>query len=191
MQLYTLRLEYINDNIYNRKKLLIKLGIALLIIILYNFCKYYFAPLEYQIGEKSSRIWFSYNQFFFFSILSILIIIPIIVSAKIVCKLIVDTDENKLEIDYIDRFRLKPNSKSVKLSQTIIQVEEIQYRNRNFVKSGEVYYKLHLSNPEFGHIKISSLDFKKINDIAKYFQTLKDSAAIKSRQARLRKMPRR
>ena len=165
------------------------MGIILLVIILFNFCKYYFAPLEYQTGGKSSRTWFSYNQFIGYSILTFLIIIPIIISAKIVRKLFVDTEENKLDIEYIDRFRLKPKSKSVKLSDTIIQVEERQYRDRNFVKRGEVFYKLHLTNPAFGHIKISSLDFKEIKEIAKYFQSLKDTAAIKSRQARIRKKP--
>lgn len=108
-------------------------------------------------------------------------------TSKIICRLFVDTDENKLEVTYINRLKINPTTKSVKLSETIIQVAEYEPRNRLYQKTGEIYYTLHLTNPVFGNLTISSQDFKNINDIAQQFQTIKDNAAVKIRQQRIRR----
>jgi hypothetical protein len=77
--------------------------------------------------------------------------------------------------------------KKVKLSETMIQITVYEPRDRYFQKTGQIFYYLHLTNPAFGHLKISSQDFKNINNIAQRFQTIKDNAAIEIRKARIRR----
>lgn len=177
--------ELINDNIGTRQKLLLTAGGTLILLLLVNFCKYYFAPLEYQKGLESSRFWFSYNEYLGFSIITIFIVIPIIIASKIVRRLYIDTDKNLLEVEYINRFNIKPTSKTLKLSETNIQVSEYEIRDRYFSKTGEIIYTLYLTNPNFGQLKISGQDFKNIKDISFLFQSVKDNAAAKKRLFRI------
>ena len=151
------------------------------------FCMYYFAPYQYQTGVETSKYWLSYYKFIGFSILTIVIIVPIMATSRIICRLFIDTDENQLEISYINRFRIKPTLKKVKLSETVIQISVYEPRDRFFQKTGQIFYSLHLTNPAFGHLKISSQDFKNINNISQRFQTIKDNAVVEIRKARIRR----
>ena len=148
---------------------------------------YYFAPYEYQTGVATAKYWLSYYQFIGFSILTTIIIVPILATTRIICRLFIDTDQNILEITYINRFRIKPTMKTVKLSETIIQISTYEPRDRFYQKTGQIFYFLHLTNPAFGHLKISSQDFKDINNIAQRFQIIKDNAAVEIRKSRIRR----
>lgn len=148
---------------------------------------YYFAPYQYQTGVETSKYWLSYYKFIGFSVLTIVIIVPIMATSRIICRLFIDTDENQLEISYINRFRIKPTIKKVKLSETAIQISVYEPRDRFFQKTGQIFYSLHLTNPAFGRLKISSQDFKNINNISQRFQTIKDNAVVEIRTARIRR----
>jgi hypothetical protein len=182
--------ELINDSIGTRQKLILVLSSALAILLFVYFCGYYFAPIEYQTGIKRSRYWLSHTEFIGFSIITIMIIVPISAASKIIKKISINTDENKLEIEYIKRFKFNSITKKVKLSETIIQISKYEPRDRFYQKTGEIYYTLYLTNQGFGHLKISGQDFKKINEIANQFQLIKDDATIKIRKRRLNKKKR-
>lgn len=175
--------EFINNNIPNRKVLIYRLLVGLGITFLFFFFKYFFAPEEYYSGKVYSRVWISYNDLMIMTAVVVAIVVPTMAMSRIVQKLSVDFETNELIIGYIGRFRFKPVSVSVKLSETQVQVEETEYKN-NGVQ--EVYYNLYLTNSAFGTLKVSGQDFQNIREVCGYFQQLKDAAAVMNRRSRLR-----
>lgn len=156
----------------------------MVIFSLFFFCKYYFAPIEYQTGAKGSRFWFSYTELIVILILMPAIIIPLLIFSKIVRRVYINSLENILEIEYIDRFRISPKTVKVKLSETQIQIEEIETRKGLFEKS-RPYLIVHLYNKSFKKIIINDQTFSTIDEVVVFFEELKIVAARTLRKRRL------
>lgn len=176
--------EFINNSIPNRKALIYRLLLALGIVFLFYFFKYFFAPEDYYSGKAHSRTWISYNDLVITITIAIVIIIPVMAMSRIVQKLAIDFEGNELIIGYIGRLRFKPTSVTVKLSETQVQIEEIE--NKNGYTKSENIYNLYLTNLAFGTMKVSGQDFQNIHEICTYFQQIKDTAAVMNRRSRLR-----
>ena len=176
--------EYQNTHLRSRKKLILK-GLALLaVFLIFFFCKYYFAPPDYQSGLKSNRTWFSYNGFRWISILAVVIFIPAIFFSRIVLRVKVSSSENKLSVDLVKRFRWSVSTVEVKLSETQIQYDHQEETKSSFLRNRPEYFILHLINEKFGTISISSTEFKNLGEIVGQFEGLKRETAKKIRVRR-------
>lgn len=186
-----LKEEFVNNNIATRKKMFYSFCIAIGICLALTLYKYFFDPeghpQERHYGRKSMVSFImelSYTGSLAISILITVIGIFLIFYLKIILRMKVDSEQNFLEIECIERFKFKPVSKIMKLSETAIQIEELEGRER-YSNNTTVRYSLHLTNKQFGHLKISESDFKNIKEVCDRFQLLKETAATKTRQMRL------
>jgi hypothetical protein len=114
----------------------------------------------------------------------VLIGVPVMFWSRIILRLTIASDENRLSIDLINRFRWTVTTKTVLLSQTQIQTEHQEKTNYWLTRSTPEYFILHLTNKELGSIQISEQDFENMHEVVQMFEQLKSDTA---KRIRLRK----
>ena len=179
--------EFFNTRTVSRQKLILKTSGVLLVILLYFFFHYCFAPEDVQKGVRHSRVWYSWNQLLIFSVFAVLILVPLMFWSRIILRISISVPDNKLIITQINRFRWTAKTFEVQLSQTQIQTEYIKETNYWLLRKTPEYFRLRLMNPLFGTLTISEQDFDNIGEIVKQFEQIKEDTAKKIRQRRLNK----
>lgn len=163
---------------------MLKMSATIAALLASFFFRYYFAPYEVQIGGASSRTWFSWTEFQVYSVITLLIGVPLMFWSRIVLRLAIEPDNNKLSIDIINRFRWSKKTRTVLLSQTQIQIDHHEATDYKFRRNYPEYSMLYLINPEFGTVLISSRDFGNLDEIVKHFEQLRSDTAKKIRSRR-------
>lgn len=171
-------MEFINNNITDRKKLLKHSSFILIPLLITFFGKYFFASKEVQEGIKHSRRMFSLNEFIFFSIIALLGFILATIASRIYLRILVSEENKTLTIDVIEKFKILPKTYVIKLSETQISHSEIENK-------GKMYYSLLLNTKSYGEFHIQELHFKDIKVLIDYFENLKLINSQQLRQKRL------
>jgi hypothetical protein len=172
------KMEFINNNITDRKKLLKHSSFVLVPLLVTFFAKYFFASKEVQEGIKHSRRMFSLNEFLFFSIGAVIVFVISTIASRIYLRIMVSEENKTLSIDVIEKFKVLPKIYVIKLSETQISHSETETK-------GKMYYSLILNTKSYGEFHIQELHFVDIKVLIDYFEGLKLINAQQLRQKRL------
>jgi succinate dehydrogenase hydrophobic anchor subunit len=182
-----MKADYVNNKTPSRYSWFLKLSGVLALLLAFFFLRYYFAPYEVQTGQSYSRTWFSKTEWQVMSVLSLLLIIPSIFWSRIVIRVSVDSLNNSLSLDMIERFSWKIRTRTLLLSHVQIQTERLNTNTRWYQPSRDETLILYLSHPDVGTITISGMDFGNIGEIVQAFEDLKQDAARSLRISRRRR----
>jgi hypothetical protein len=174
-----MKVEFINYGLAKRKKFFYALCLIIIILLFVTLFKYFLPPdyehhQHYGYHHRHSILdifdLFTYTQFLAIPVLTTLIGIPLIFYSKIVQLISVDTEHDFFKVEYVGRFRLRPVTKTAKLSETRIQIERPDFHQSNY--RDKTYFSIHMRHKNFGYLKISARDFKNIKQICDQFQLL-------------------
>jgi len=191
-------MEFINPRENNRKGrvyLCISLLSGQLALLL---LPYVLEPFEMWLADlglfsnDDVGVGITFSEFMFWSIALTALFLTYAVYSRIIRRVVIDRECDRFTIEYIDRFRVKIKTHTVKASLVHTQLDD--FDNSSLPDSGpdflgdnfDRYQNLYLIHKDFGTIMISTRDFGEVavREITKSFVIIQEERAAKIRRKR-------